>query len=109
MAATFEPDTFMTVHRKAVVDLAAQHGVPAIYANRAFATDGGLMSYSIDAAHQFRQAADYVDRILRGAKPADLPVQQPDKFELVINLGTARALGLPVPRNVVARSANLIE
>jgi len=105
----FPPDTFMTVRRKAVVDLAAQHRVPSIYANRAFAADGGLVSYSIDAAHQFRQAAEYVDRILRGAKPAELPVQQPDKFELVINVATARALDLRLPRNVVVMSTNLIE
>jgi putative ABC transport system substrate-binding protein len=105
----FPPDTFMTVRRRTVIDLAAQHRVPSIYANRAFATDGGLMSYSIDAVDQFRQAAEYVDRILRGAKPAELPVQQPNKFELVINLGTAKALELPVPRNVVVRSTGLIE
>jgi ABC-type uncharacterized transport system substrate-binding protein len=105
----FPPDTFMTARRKVVVDLAAHHRVPCIYANRSFATDGGLVSYSIDAVHQFRQAAVYVDRILRGAKPAQLPVQQPNKFELVINLGTAKALGLPVSRNLVVSATDLIE
>jgi len=105
----FPPDTFMTVRRKMVIELAAQHRLPAIYANRSFATDGGLISYSIDAVHQFRQAAEYVDRILRGAKPAELPVQQPNKFELVINFATAKALNLTVPRNLVVSSTELIQ
>jgi len=105
----FPPDTFMTVRRKMVIELAAQHRLPAIYANRSFATDGGLISYSIDAVHQFRQAAEYVDRILRGAKPTELPVQQPNKFELVINFATAKALNLTVPRNLVVSSTELIQ
>jgi len=106
--AIFPPDTFMTVRRKIIVDLAAQYRVPSIYANRSFATDGGLMSYSIDSVHQFREAAQYVDRILRGAKPAELPVQQPNRFQLVINLAAAEALQLTVPRYLVAGSTELI-
>jgi|RhiMethySRZTD1v2_1073278.scaffolds.fasta_scaffold79270_2 ABC-type uncharacterized transport system substrate-binding protein len=105
----FPPDTFMTIRRKIIVELAARYRVPCIYANRSFATDGGLVSYSIDAVHQFRQAAAYIDRILRGAKPAELPVQQAEKFELVINLGTAKALDLRVSRNLVVGSTSLIE
>jgi putative ABC transport system substrate-binding protein len=105
----FPPDTFTTVRRKRIVELTAKHRLPSIYANRSFATDGGLLSYSIDAVHQFRQAANYIDRILRGAKPAELPVQQPNKFELVINLAAARALDFPVSRNLVVGSTDLIE
>jgi putative ABC transport system substrate-binding protein len=105
----FPPDTFMTTRRKIIVDLAAHHKVPCIYANRSFVTDGGLVAYSIDAVHQFREAAVYVDRILRGAKPAQLPVQQPNKFELVINLGAAKALDLPISRNLIVSATDLIE
>ena len=85
-------------HRELIIALAARHRLPAVYPYRLFAASGGLMSYGIDTSDPFRRAAGYVDRILKGEKPADLPVQQPTKFELVINLKTAKALGLTVPR-----------
>jgi putative ABC transport system substrate-binding protein len=108
-ALIFPPDTFLTVHRKQIVELTARHQMPAISANRSFAADGCLLSYSINAVDQFRQVAGYVDRILRGAKPGDLPVQQPTKFELVINLSTAKALGLEVPATLLALADEVIE
>ena len=91
------------------LDLAAKHGLPAIYPFRFFATDGGLMAYGVNAVDQFRRAASYIDRILRGAKPADLPVQAPTKFELLINLKTAKALGLNVPDKLLALADEVIE
>ena len=91
-------DAFNIVHRRKIVELAARHHLPAIYATSLFAKGGGLLSYGFSQAEQFRQAASYVDRILRGEKPADLPVQAPTKFELVINLKTAKALGLTFRR-----------
>jgi putative tryptophan/tyrosine transport system substrate-binding protein len=103
------PDLSTTNHRELIVSLAAQHQLPAVYPFRYFATGGGLMSYGIDVVDLFRRAAGYVDKILRGAKPGDLPVRQPDKFEFVINLKTARALGLTVPRILLARADMLIE
>ena len=84
-------------NRKLIIAIAAQHRLPAAYGYRHFLADGGLISYGVDLADQYQQAASYVDRILRGEKPADLPVQQPTKFELVLNLKTAKALGLDVP------------
>jgi putative ABC transport system substrate-binding protein len=84
-------------HRTQIIELAALHGLPAIYPYSFFATSGGLMSYGVDISEQFQQAAVYFDRILKGEKPADMPVQQPTKFRLVINLKTAKALGLTVP------------
>jgi putative ABC transport system substrate-binding protein len=92
------PDTFTTANRKMIVDLAARYRLPAIYPNRAFADDGGLAAYGPDVPDEYRRAAGYVDRILNGEKPADLPVQQPTKFELVINLKTAKVLGDDRPR-----------
>jgi putative ABC transport system substrate-binding protein len=83
--------------------------LPAVYSTRVFAVDGGLISYGPDSVDQFRRAAGYVDRILKGEKPADLPVQAPTKYELVINLKTAKALGLDVPATVLARADDVIE
>ena len=103
------PDLFTTIHRELIVRLAAQYRLPAIYPFRYFATGGGLMSYGIDIVELFRRAAVYVDKVLRGAKPSELPIQQPEKFEFVINLRSARALDLPVPRILLARADMLID
>lgn len=103
------PDNFTTVHRQMIISLAAQWRIPAIYSYRYFADEGGLLSYGVDVLDLFRRAPEYVDRILHGEKPADLPVQAPRKFELVINLKTARALGLVVPRILLAGADALIE
>jgi putative tryptophan/tyrosine transport system substrate-binding protein len=92
-----------------IIGLTARHRIPAIYPFRFYASDGGLMSFGIDSADLFRRAASYVDRILRGEKPADLPVQAPNKFELVINARTAKALGLDVPPTLLARADEVIE
>jgi putative tryptophan/tyrosine transport system substrate-binding protein len=92
-----------------IITLAARHRLPAVYYERLFASAGGLMSYGPDFIDQFRRAAGYVDRILRGEKPADLPVQAPSKYELVINLNTAKALGLEVPTQLVATADEVIE
>ena len=102
-------DAFTIVHRVQLVDLAARYRLPAIYPFRFFTQSGGLVSYGIDQDDQFRQAASYVDRILKGDKPADLPVQQPTKFQLVINLQTAKALGITIPLTVLARADEVIE
>ena len=91
------PDFSTGIHRELIIALAARHRVPAVYHYRFFAASGGLMSYGIDITEQFGEAASYVDRILRGEKPADMPVQAPTKYELVINLKTAKTLGLEVP------------
>jgi putative ABC transport system substrate-binding protein len=100
---------FMFVHRKIVIDLAATHRIPAIYELRIFVEPGGLMSYGVNVSEMERRAAVYLDKILRGAKPADLPVEQPTKFELAINLKTAKALGLTIPPSVLVRADEVIQ
>ena len=98
-----------TVHRDLIIALAARHKLPAVYSDRTFVTAGGLISHGPDRVDQFRQAAAYVDRILKGEKPADLPVQAPTKYELVINLKTAKALGIEAPASVLVRADEVIE
>jgi putative ABC transport system substrate-binding protein len=102
-------DPVTNLHRKLIISLAVQHRLPAVYPYRYFVADGGLISYGIDPADPYRQAASYIHRILMGQKPADMPVQQPTKFELVINLKTAKALGLDVPPTLLARADEVIE
>jgi len=100
---------FASVNRDLIIALAARHRLPAVYFGRYFVTSGGLISYGNDIVDQSRRAAGYVDRILKGEKPADLPVQAPTKYELVINLKTAKALGLDLPPLLVARADEVIE
>jgi putative ABC transport system substrate-binding protein len=103
------PDPFTNAHRDLIVGLAARYRLPAIYILRSFVAAGGLISYGVDVTDLFRRAAPYVDRILKGAKPADMPVQQPTKFELAVNLKAAKALGLDVPFSLLARADEVIE
>jgi putative ABC transport system substrate-binding protein len=103
------PDLFMQVHRAAIISVAARNNVPAVYWQSVFARDGGLLSYGVDLVDTWRRAASYVDRILRGEKPGDLPVQFPTKFEMVVNLKTAKALGLTVPPSIRLRADEIIE
>ncbi len=103
------PGLFMYVHRAPIILAAARNNVPAVYWQSDFPRDGGLLSYGDDVTDTFRRAASYVDRILRGAKPAELPVQLPTKFEMVLNLKTAKALGLAVPRSILVRADEVID
>jgi putative ABC transport system substrate-binding protein len=103
------PDGFMGVHRAPIISGAARNKVPAVYGDSYFARDGGLLSYGPDQVDPWRRAASYVDRILRGAKPDDLPVQFPTKFEMVINLKTAKALGLTIPETLLATADEVIQ
>ena len=103
------PDAFTIVHRQLFIRLAQQHRLPAVYAYRAYVAQGALMSYGPEPYDLFRRSASYVDRILKGAKPADLPIQQPTKFELAINLKTAKALDLQIPERLLALADEVIE
>jgi putative ABC transport system substrate-binding protein len=103
------PDAFTNVHRAPIISAAARNNVPAVYVNSEYVRDGGLLSYGVDLVDNFRRAASYVDRILRGEKPGDLPVQYPTKFEMVVNRKTAKALGLAVPPSILLRATEVVE
>jgi len=103
------PNPVLDENRELIARVAVQHGLPSIYTFRYYVTSGGLMSYGIDSFDHLQKAASYVDRILRGAKPTDLPVEQPTKFELVINLKTAKMLGLTIPQSLLATADEVIE
>jgi putative ABC transport system substrate-binding protein len=103
------PDAFTDVHRAPIIMAAARNNVPAVYWHSVFARGGALLSYGPDTADTFRRAAGYVDRILRGAKPGDLPVQLPVKYEMAVNLKTAKSLGLTVPQSILLRADEVIE
>jgi putative ABC transport system substrate-binding protein len=103
------PDAFMNAHRAPIISAASRNNVPAIYWQSDFARSGGLLSYGGDQVDLWRRAASYMDRILHGEKPGDLPVQLPTKFEMVVNLKTAKALGLAVPPSIMLRAAEVIE
>jgi len=104
-----EPDAYTLANRRLIIELAARHRLPAVYAYRHDASEGGLVSYGPDVRDLYRRSASYVDRILKGEKPADLPVQQPLKYELVINLKTAKSLGLTVPLAMQVAADEVIE
>jgi ABC-type uncharacterized transport system substrate-binding protein len=103
------PDGFIVAHRASIISAAARNNVPAVYHVIDFARDGGLLSYGVDTVDRWSRAATYVDHILRGAKPADLPVQLPTKFVMAVNLRTAKALGLTVPQSILLRADEVIE
>jgi putative tryptophan/tyrosine transport system substrate-binding protein len=103
------PESFTNTHRAPIIAAVARSKLPAVYGFSYFVRDGGLLSYGPDLVDNFRRSATYVDRILRGAKPGDLPVQFPTKFEMVVNLRTAKALGLVVPRSILLRADEVIE
>lgn len=103
------PDTFVNVHRKLIISLAARHRVPTVFPYGYMAVDGGLLSYGVEQTNMYIRAAVYIDRILKGAKPADLPVEQPTKFELFVNLRTAKALGIKIPQSILVRADRVIE
>jgi putative ABC transport system substrate-binding protein len=103
------PDVFTILHRASIISAVARNNVPAVYRFSFFARDGGLLSYGPNTVEPFRRAASYVDRILRGAKPAELPIQLPTKLELVINLKTANALGLSIPETLLATADKVIQ
>ena len=103
------PDNFMGVHRASIISAAARNNVPAVYSLSDFARNGGLLSYGYDQVDTWRRAATYVDRILRGEKPGDLPVQFPTKFEMILNIKTATALGLAIPPSIMLRADEVIE
>ena len=103
------PDAFMNVHRASIISAAARNNVPAVYSLSVAARDGGLLSYGFDLVDPWRRAATYVDRILRGEKPGDLPVQFPTKFEMVVNRKTATALGLAIPPSILLRATEVID
>jgi putative ABC transport system substrate-binding protein len=102
-------DAFMFAHRAPIISAAARNNVPAVYPLSEFAREGGLLAYGVDRVDLFRRAASYVDRILRGEQPGDLPVQLPSKFEMVVNLKTAKALGLTMPETLLATADEVIQ
>jgi len=102
-------DPMLFAHRARIVEFASKHRLPAMYPHREYAEAGGLMAYGADLRDNFRRAATFVDKILKGAKPADLPVEQPTRFELLINLKTAKALGLTIPPALLARADEVIQ
>jgi putative tryptophan/tyrosine transport system substrate-binding protein len=103
------PDLFTLLHRASIISAAVRNKVPAVYTLSTFVKDGGLLSYGVDQVDTFRRGASYVDRILRGDKPGDLPVQFPTKYEMAVNLKTGKALGLAVPSSILLRADEVIE